>query len=90
MPYKITIDKTTVEEVIIPSKHTKTGQIEKAREACFISGNDDKKTYLSDEYGYTKEIKTRQIVTKEIYCQIVEDLDLNSVIVAVNKLEGNV
>jgi len=37
------------------------------------------------EYGYTPEVESTQTETTEIYTQVVEELDLVSVIKAVNK-----
>lgn len=71
MRYKITITEET-QEVKLQGKEWKEGGKIGAGEG--------------DQYGYTPEIEKTVDVTREIYAQNVDTLDLKAVIKAINEI----
>lgn len=88
MPYTIVITKTDTEVVLKSSQWKKIGQIEKKRKQTMYDGSNPEEAdvYLSDEYGYTPELITKDTVTKEIFKQTVDELDVGGVVAIVNKI----
>ena len=69
--YKITIEKTEVEEVTLGKRWLKMRE---------------KPDAVGETYGYTPETTSDEEKTREVYTQIVTTLDLPTVIAAVNKM----
>lgn len=70
--YEITITETVVETVVLPAE--------------WVQGGVQEKDHPESNWGWCSEKETRQTVTREIYNQSVESLDLREVIYAVNAM----
>lgn len=68
--YEIVIKETTLEEGVTQQEWVEGGTIERSTE-----GN----------YGYTPQIPTKNVVTRVVYSQNTDGLDLAAVIMAVNQ-----
>lgn len=86
--FKITIEKTEVETALTQREFTTIGDEEVVREDSFAVVEGEPKTRIKPVYGYSPQIETKKEVTRTIYEQLVDELDLVRVIAAVNWVGG--
>jgi hypothetical protein len=84
--YEITIKRTQNVRKVLGKSWAKVGQEEKARDRQYCSGEIDPKTYMSDVYGYTPETESTATESVEILKQVVANLDMATVLKAINNL----
>ena len=86
--FKITIEETKIVQKNTGGKWGVIGEKEVARDDCFIGGygepNDEPKTRIEKIHGYTPELIKDVEQTEKVFEQVVDDIDLMTVIVAVN------
>ena len=84
--YKITIEQTKEETKIEGKEWVVVGSEEVKRDVQFLMGdNDEPKTIIVDKHDYSPEITKKRMVTTKVYEQIVDDLNMQAVLDAVNK-----
>ena len=87
MAYQITITQTKTVKTIVGKDWAVIGTKEVPRERQYWEKEkDEPKTRIEDVRGYTPEVEKLQVQTVEVLKQQVDDLDLASVIKAINKL----
>lgn len=84
MSFKVTITETKSMRRIKPKEWTKVDSEEVARDNQWLISESEPKTRIKDVYGYTPEVETVTIDTVQIYEQVVHEMDLPSVIKAIN------
>lgn len=88
MSYEITITKTEVQEVESGGDWTVVGEeLAKPPEGIIFSGDDVDNLKLKNIWDYTPKITKSEIVTTEIYRQVVKELELPEVIRAINMMD---
>lgn len=85
MSFKIVITETKDVRKTLPRQWAPVDKEEVERESRFV-GDDGDRTFIRDVYGYTPEVETVSTETREILSQEVDELDLRSVMQAINDL----
>lgn len=85
MPYKITIEETKEVIATTGKEWAVIGDEEVEREQSFMD-SDESKTRIKPIYGYTPEVEKKVTVKREVFMQTVDEMDLRSVIEAVNEM----
>lgn len=82
--YKITIEETRIVTTKSGKDWRKVDDEEIVRDDKYCIDEDEPKTRIRDVMGYTPEIEKDIPETREIFSQIVDELNISSVITAIN------
>lgn len=82
--YKITIQETKTVNTIAGKEWAKLDTVEVERECPVREG--ESKTRIKDVMGFTPEIEKQGTVTRDILIQVVDQLDVEAVIKAINNI----
>ena len=85
MSFKIVIEETRVVEKLEGKEWKLIGAQEVERDPCHV-GEGESRTRVDGVYGYTPEVIKKVEVNRQILVQEVDELDINAVICAINKI----
>lgn len=86
MSFKVTIEETKTVVAVSGKEWKPVDTEEVARDNQWTAKEGEPKTRIKEVFGYTPEIEKRVAVTREVYMQVVDTMNLTAVIAAINDM----